>query len=373
MRYKVKLKKSTRSSSVPVVFDQNAPQEKVPGEEVVLEVSEQDIPLEKTGEDRVATEALEHVTAPTSAQDPLIILTPSPEVVISGDPQQVPPPPGNTSQVNKFSFSPRFIEDKELDEAWGKISDRQTEIDPDMIFAEYNDMAIRHMVEKYAVVGGLTQRIKSLEQKHSDLKNLEKIKEEVVAKEAMITKLRKENQSKDRSIEHAMTRQNEVFDSCEKKIKEKIQALERAEKTLEFERDQKTALVFGLDEKILTLNKMIFDMGSGSSLPTLGDPAEKMNYFGQLLEDLKGLLKTMRENHIQTMKEAIANGVSVALAKLKASDPFVSLRAVEEDFDCSENEATKLLEEVRPLGEKVAEEMEVGSPSRSDQSGGSNK
>ena len=73
------------------------------------------------------------------------------------------------------------------------------------------------------------------------------------------------------------------------------------------------------------------------------------------------------------MKEAIANGVSVALAKLKASDPSIHLGAVEEDFDCSDDEATKLLEEVKPLGDKVAEEMEVGSPSRSDQSGGFDK
>lgn len=66
-------------------------------------------------------------------------------------------------------------------------------------------------------------------------------------------------------------------------------------------------------------------------------------------------------------------GVSVALAKLKASDPSIHLGAIEEDFDCTGDEAIKFLEEVRPLGDKVAEEMEVGSPSRSDQSGGSDK
>ena len=66
---------------------------------------------------------------------------------------------------------------------------------------------------------------------------------------------------------------------------EKDQALERVGKVLEFERGKEAALVLGLDEKIMALNKMIFDMGSGSSLPTLRDPTEKINYLGKLLED----------------------------------------------------------------------------------------
>ena len=121
------------------------------------------------------------------------------------------------------------------------------------------------------------------------------------------------------------------------------------------------------------MNKMLFDLGSGTQLPILRDPTEKINFLGLQLEDLKSVMKTFKENHTKTVKEAIANGVSVALAKLKASDPSIHLGAVEEDFDCSNDEATKLIEEIRPLGDKVAEEMEVGSPSRSNQSGCSNK
>lgn len=121
------------------------------------------------------------------------------------------------------------------------------------------------------------------------------------------------------------------------------------------------------------MNKMLFDLGSGTQLPILRDPVEKINFLGHQLEDLKGVMKTFRGNHAQTMKEAIATGVSFALAKLKASNPSIHLGAIEEDFDCSGEEATKFIEEVRPLRDKVAEEMEVGSPSRSDQSGGSNK
>ena len=90
-----------------------------------------------------------------------------------------------------------------------------------------------------------------------------------------------------------------------------------------------------------------------------------MNYLGQLLEDLKGLLNTTRKNYAQTMKAGVASGVSFALAKLKASDPSIDLQAVEDDFNCPPDEATKFMEELRPLGDKVVEEMEVGSPSSS--------
>jgi len=50
------------------------------------------------------------------------------------------------------------------------------------------------------------------------LTDLDKIKEEIVVKEATIAKLSEECQKKDRSIEYVLTRQKEVFDSCEKKI-----------------------------------------------------------------------------------------------------------------------------------------------------------
>lgn len=107
---------------------------------------------------------------PALVQDPVVILAPSVEVDVPEGFQRVPTPVGNSSQSNKFPFCPRFIEDKKLDEVWRKVSDRQAEIGSNTIFAEYNDVAIRHMVENYAVVGGLTQRIKNLEQKHSELK-----------------------------------------------------------------------------------------------------------------------------------------------------------------------------------------------------------
>ena len=121
-----------------------------------------------------------------------------------------------------------------------------------------------------------------------------------------------------------------------------------------------------LEEKVKALNKMLFDMGSGSSLPILRDPVEKIDYLGRQLKDLQGLLKTTRKNHAQIIKDVVANRVSLALVKLKAFDPSIHLQAIEE-------EATKLFKKVMPLKNKVAEETEIGSPSHSDQSGGSEK
>ena len=78
---------------------------------------------------------------------------------------------------------------------------------------------------------------------------------------------------------------------------EQTQVLNRTQKALEFEQEKEAALVQNLDDKIHALNKMIFDMRSGSSMPVLRDPIEKMNYLGQPLGDLSGLLKTTRQNY----------------------------------------------------------------------------
>lgn len=62
------------------------------------------------------------------------------------------------------------------------------------------------------------------------------------------------------------------------------------------------------------------------------------------------------------MKEGVATGVNFVLVKLKASDPSINLQAVEDDFNCLPDEVTKLMEELRPLGDKIVEEMDVRSP-----------
>ena len=110
---------------------------------MVKEARDQSTLQAKIPEDKVVEEAPEQASVPELVLDPVVILTPSAEVEIPKDPQQVPTPVSNSSQIDKFPFSPRFIEDNELDKVWGTISDRQAKTGPDVIFAEYNDVAIR--------------------------------------------------------------------------------------------------------------------------------------------------------------------------------------------------------------------------------------
>ena len=127
-----------RSSGVPVISDQVLPEDLAP-----VEVPDQSTSQDKVPEEVVVEEAPEQVTRATAELDPLVIETPSVEVDASERSQQVPITVDNPSQPNKFPFRPRFIEDKELDEAWQKVSDTQLKMHPDLIFAGYNDQAIR--------------------------------------------------------------------------------------------------------------------------------------------------------------------------------------------------------------------------------------
>ena len=127
-----------RSSGVPVDLDQNLPENPAP-----VEVIDQSIPQDEILEETVVGEAPEQVSEPVVELDPLVVRVPSTKVDGLQGPQQVPITIGNPSHPNKFPFRPRFIEDKELDEAWGKVSDLYMKMDPDLIFSGYNDWAIR--------------------------------------------------------------------------------------------------------------------------------------------------------------------------------------------------------------------------------------
>ena len=127
-----------RSSGVPIDSDQNLPEDLAP-----VEVIDQSISQDRIPEETVVAEAPEQVSEPMDELDPLVVRIPSAEVDASQGLQQVPTSVGNPSHPNKFPFRPRFIENKELDEAWGKISDHYMKRNPDLIFSGYNDLAIR--------------------------------------------------------------------------------------------------------------------------------------------------------------------------------------------------------------------------------------
>ena len=74
-------------------------------------------------------------------------------------------------------------------------------------------------------------------------------------------------------------------------------------------------------------------------------------------------MTTLKANQTDSIREAVKSAVSYALANLKAQDRNLSLQPIEPDFNYPEAEATRLMEEVHPVSEKVAEEMQIGSPS----------
>ena len=70
----------------------------------------------------------------------------------------------------------------------------------------------------------------------------------------------------------------------------------------------------------------------------------------------------MKTNQADSIRQMVESAVSFALAKLKAHDRSLSLQPVEADFHCPKVETTQLIEEVQPVGKKVVEEMQIGSP-----------
>ena len=90
-----------RSSVVLVASDQN-----IPEDQAIEGALDQNTPQAKVLEDKVVEEAPEQVSVPALVQDPVVILTPSVEVDVPEDPQQVPTLVGNSSQSNKFLFCP---------------------------------------------------------------------------------------------------------------------------------------------------------------------------------------------------------------------------------------------------------------------------
>ena len=74
------------------------------------------------------------------------------------------------------------------------------------------------------------------------------------------------------------------------------------------------------------------------------------------------MVTTLKTNQADSIREAVEGTISYTLAKLKAHDPNLSLHPIEADFDCSEAEAERLIEEMQPVSKKVTEEMKIGSP-----------
>ena len=84
---------------------------------------------------------------------------------------------------------------------------------------------------------------------------------------------------------------------------------------------------------------------------------------GEQVGTLQELVTTLKANQADSIKEAVEGAISYVLAKLKAHDPNLSLQPTEANFDCSEAEVERLIEDIQSVSKKVTEEMQIGSPS----------
>ena len=90
--------------------------------------------------------------------------------------------------------------------------------------------------------------------------------------------------------------------------------------------------------------------------------AAHISTIGEQVGTLQELVTTLKANQAESIKDAVEGAVSYALAKLKARDPSLNVQPIEADFDCPEEEAIRLIEELQPVGRKVSKEMQLGSP-----------
>ena len=115
-----------------------------------------------------------------------------------------------------------------------------------------------------------------------------------------------------------------------------------------------------LQGNIILLNSVIGELRSEGKTPQDDTIAAHTRTIGEQVGTLQELVTTLKVNQAESIKEAVEGAVSYALAKLKARDPSLNVQPIE--VDCPEEEAIRLIEELQPVGRKVSEEMQLGSP-----------
>ena len=117
-----------------------------------------------------------------------------------------------------------------------------------------------------------------------------------------------------------------------------------------------------LQDNIMLLNNVLGEIHSEGRTPHEATIAAHISTIGEQVGTLHELVTTLKANQADSIKEAVEGAISYALAKLKAHDPSLNVQPIEVDFDCPEEEASRLIEELQPVGRKVSEEMQLGSP-----------
>lgn len=118
-----------------------------------------------------------------------------------------------------------------------------------------------------------------------------------------------------------------------------------------------------LQDNISLLNNILGGLHAEGITPREDTMIAHLSAIGDQVGTLQELVTTLKTNQADLIKEAVKDGISFVLAKLKAHDPSLNLQPIKDDFDCSEAEAEQLMTEIQSIGEEVMEEMQIGSPS----------
>ena len=118
-----------------------------------------------------------------------------------------------------------------------------------------------------------------------------------------------------------------------------------------------------LQDNISLLNNILGELCGEGKTPQEDTIAAHISTIGEQVGTLRELMSTLKANQVDSIKEAVEGAISYVLAKLKAHDSNLNVQPIENDFDCPKIEASRLIEEMQPVGRKVSEEMQLGSPS----------
>ena len=118
-----------------------------------------------------------------------------------------------------------------------------------------------------------------------------------------------------------------------------------------------------LQDNISLLNNVLGGLCAEEITPREDTIAAHTSTIGEQIGTFQELVTTLKTNQADSIKEAVESAVSYALEKLKAHDPNLSMQPIEAEFDCSEAEANRLIEEMQSVSKKVTAEMQIGSPS----------
>ena len=118
-----------------------------------------------------------------------------------------------------------------------------------------------------------------------------------------------------------------------------------------------------LRDNISLLNNVLGGLHAEEITPREDTMTAHTSAIGDQVGTLQELVTTLRTNQDDSIKEAVKEGISFVLAKLKAHDPSLNLQPVIDDFGCSEAEAERLMTEMQPIVEEVTEDMQIRPPS----------